>query len=128
MTANIDAIKASQAKGWTTGVVPPPGSPLPLRLELDDFLQDTELANLYFVAMESFMSDAASASRDPFSYYEISGIHGQPRRSWNGQQQSPEWSPQDGAARRFNYCSHSSLIFPTWHRAYLAQFEVCQCP
>ena len=22
------------------------------------------------------------------------------------------------------YCSHSSVLFPTWHRAYLAMFEV----
>jgi tyrosinase len=24
------------------------------------------------------------------------------------------------------YCTHSSILFPTWHRAYLALFEVCQ--
>jgi tyrosinase len=124
MAVNLDALKTAQARGWTTGLVPNPGSPLPLRLEIDDFLQDTELANLYFLALVSYMSEQAAKS--PFSYYEIAGIHGQPNRSWNRQPQSSEWVPNgpDRGARRYSYCAHSSLVFPTWHRAYLAQYEV----
>lgn len=123
MAVNVDALNAAQARGWTTGLVPPPGTPPPLRLEIDDFLLDTELANLYFLAMASYMGE--EAARSPFSYFEISGIHGQPNRPWDGQPQSSEWVPNtpNGDARKYSYCAHSSLVFPTWHRAYLAQFE-----
>jgi len=124
MAVNLDALKAAQAKGQTAGLIPKPGSPPPLRLEIDDFIQDTELANLYFLAMASYMSE--EAAKTPFSYFEISGIHGQPNRSWNRQPQSTEWvaNTRNGDARKYSYCAHSSLVFPTWHRAYLAQFEV----
>jgi tyrosinase len=122
MTVDIDALKAAQAQGLTVGVIPKSGGQLGLRLEIDDFIQDTELANLYFLAMESFMSDKASTSA--FSYYEISGIHGQPHRPWDGVS-SVKFPPSGGSVNHNRgYCSHGSAIFPTWHRAYLAQFEV----
>jgi len=121
MSVDINALKAAQANGLTVGVVPKAGTPLPLRLEIDDFLQDTELANLYFLALESFQSDKESVKA--FSYYEISGIHGQPHRAWDGVTSAnfqPTGQPKDPNS---GYCSHGSAIFPTWHRAYLAQFE-----
>jgi tyrosinase len=123
MAVNVESLKAAQARGLTVGLVPAPGTPLPLRLEIDDFIQDTELANLYFLALASYMSE--EAAKTPFSYFEISGIHGQPNRSWNRQPPSSDWVPNtpNGDARRYTYCAHSSLVFPTWHRAYLAQFE-----
>ncbi|CCF47016.1 hypothetical protein CH063_15571 [Colletotrichum higginsianum] len=55
MSVDAKALKAAQAKGLTVGVIPKSGDK-PLRLEIDDFLQDVELANLYFLALEAFMS------------------------------------------------------------------------
>jgi len=52
----------------------PTDSSQALRLEIDDFLADADIANLYFLALEAFMKDDISSQ--PFSYYEISGIHG----------------------------------------------------
>ncbi|KAF6823192.1 tyrosinase [Colletotrichum plurivorum] len=93
----------------------------PLRLEIDDFIQDVELANLYFLALEAFMSKGVA--ENPFSYYEISGIHGQPWRAWD-RVTSASFGPAPGRTNpRSGYCSHGSVIFPTWHRVYLAQFE-----
>ena len=121
MSVNVQALRAAQAKGLTKGVVPESGTPV-LRLEIDDFIQDTELANLYFLALEAFMSH--DIYKQPFSYYEISGIHGQPARAWDGVA-SVRFEPtgQD-PNKKTGYCAHGSVLFPVWHRAYLAQFEV----
>ena len=43
------------------------------------------------------------------------GIHGRPFASW------------DNVPGRYQagYCTHSSILFPSWHRPYVALFEVC---
>src|ERR1700683_4059705 len=51
---------------------------------------------------------------DPTSYYQIAGIHGRPYTSWN----------DPTTVKNNKYCEHSSVLFPTWHRAYLLLFEV----
>lgn len=43
------------------------------------------------------------------------GIHGYPHRSWDG---------VDGGYDS-GFCTHQSILFPPWHRPYLALFEVC---
>lgn len=47
----------------------------------------------------------------------LAGIHGVPFVPWNGVQASP-------GANQSGYCPHSSVLFPTWHRPYLALYEV----
>lgn len=123
MSVDIDALRQKQAQGLTVGVVPTSDPPA-LRLEIDDFIQDTELANLYFLACEAYA--AKPIYKDPFSYYEISGIHGQPARPWDGVDSVdfPPTDPNSDAYIAPGYCSHGSVLFPLWHRAYLAQFEV----
>ena len=46
----------------------------------------------------------------------MGGIHGLPYKSWD---QSFGETTQDTG-----YCTHGSNLFPTWHRAYVALFEV----
>lgn len=123
MAVDVSALRAAQARGLTLGVVSKSGD-RPLRLEIDDFIQDVELANLYFLTLEAFMAKGIAES--PFSYYEISGIHGQPWRAWD-RVTSANFGPAPGRINpRSGYCSHGSVIFPTWHRVYLAQFEASQ--
>jgi tyrosinase len=55
--------------------------------------------------------------KEPTSYFQIAGIHGLPYKSWN------DVTPE----KTYNYCEHSTVLFPTWHRAYLVLFEV-RCP
>jgi len=110
MTINIPAIEQAQQNGITIGVVPD-GGKTALRLEIDDLLKDTELANLYLLAL-----DAAQKDSTPWSYYEISGIHGYPQRPWN--------EVNNGFNGFGGYCVHGRPNFPTWHRVYLAQYEV----
>jgi tyrosinase len=69
MSVDVDALKTAQSRGLTVGVVPPNGSQA-LRLEIDDLIQDEDLANLYFLALEAFQSDEVSSQA--FSYFEVS--------------------------------------------------------
>jgi hypothetical protein len=51
MFVDTVALQAAQDKGLTVGVIPTDGSQA-LRLEIDDFVADADLANLYFLALE----------------------------------------------------------------------------
>lgn len=53
---------------------------------------------------------------DPLSYYQISGIHGVPFVPW----QETSVATQDDST---GYCTHTSVLFATWHRPFLALFE-----
>lgn len=69
---------------------------------------------LFLLAMQQFQAQAQTSAT---SYYSISGIHGVPRQNWNGVGQCSTCQGADG------YCTHDSVLFPAWHRAYLALFE-----
>jgi tyrosinase len=45
------------------------------------------------------------------------GIHGRPYQSWDGS------NGAGGVHYDTGYCAHDSVLFPTWHRPYLALFE-----
>ncbi|QSZ30034.1 hypothetical protein DSL72_004552 [Monilinia vaccinii-corymbosi] len=53
---------------------------------------------------------------DPLSWFQIAGIHGRPYYSWGHVEQSPN-------APLIGYCTHANVLFPTWHRPYLALYE-----
>ncbi|KAH9988351.1 hypothetical protein BJV77DRAFT_1061440 [Russula vinacea] len=54
----------------------------------------------------------ATPQSNPLSHFSIGGIHGLPYVSW------------EGAGSRWNgYCTHGSVLFPTWHRPYVALYE-----
>lgn len=76
-------------------------------------LQDPEMMTLYILGMERLQSIDES---DPLSWYQIGGIHGRPYTPYD---------PAPGSTQRKNggYCTHSSPLFPVWHRPYLALFE-----
>ncbi|KAK4181554.1 hypothetical protein QBC36DRAFT_174782 [Triangularia setosa] len=44
------------------------------------------------------------------------GIHGMPHQTWGGVRPTP-------GNEETGYCTHSSILFPTWHRPYLALYE-----
>lgn len=52
--------------------------------------------------------------------------HGYPEGSWDGAP-APRPDPTDpkkGDQPYGGYCNHNGLNFPTWHRPYMALFEV----
>lgn len=95
--------------GLTDGVN---GQQRPVRLELNSFVNNADQLSLYLLALSALGKRSYS---DPNSYYAISGIHGRPYIGWNGE--TATGTPNTG------YCTHSSILFPTWHRPYLALYE-----
>lgn len=53
------------------------------------------------------------------------GIHGQPFVDWDNAKGSID--PNDNE-QWLGYCTHASILFPTWHRVYLALVEVRRSP
>ena len=56
-----------------------------------------------------------SCYMSPFMLIHLPGVHGRPYTSWNN---------IGGQFSYTGYCTHDSVLFPTWHRPYLALFEV----
>ena len=51
------------------------------------------------------------------SSFQIGGIHGLPNVAWNGVRGISGWAWG-------GYCTHGSVLFPTWHRPYMMLYEV----
>ncbi|CAM1503067.1 Fc.00g078430.m01.CDS01 [Cosmosporella sp. VM-42] len=86
---------------------------VPLRPEIRQMKGDPYRWDLFILALSMFQYVSQD---DPTSWYQIAGIHGVPFVSWNGVEAAP-------GASQSGYCPHSSVLFPTWHRPYLALFE-----
>lgn len=91
-------------KGVTDGQYP--------RLDIRELKKNADQWNLFLLAMERFQNKPKD---DPISYYQIAGIHGRPYVSWNG-------AAQTGGGGGF--CPHGQNTFGSWHRPYLAVYEV----
>jgi hypothetical protein len=81
--------------------------------------------------MQMFMADRASLTGylniagkniiGTLYYLDLStgiGIHGRPYTAWDSV------TGPGGYTQATGYCTHNSILFPTWHRPYLALFEV----
>lgn len=90
-----------------------PGSTASARVEIRDLARNSDQFNLLLLGMERFQAKAKS---DPLSYYQVAGVHGHPFVSWSN---FP--SPLVNQA---GFCPHATTMFGTWHRPYLAVFEV----
>ncbi|KAH9940686.1 photo-regulated tyrosinase [Amylocystis lapponica] len=91
------------------------GAQAPNRREIHDFVKDEKQFSLYIQAFAA-MSDVSQ--KDLISFFQIGGIHGLPNVEWNGSGSDKSASTEWGG-----YCTHGSVLFPTWHRAYMALFE-----
>ena len=107
------------------------------RLEIDEFLADNEVTNLFLIALDKIQQKSLkllNGKPDWLTYYSVAGlllygllrtlltvvlgIHGQPREEWNGYANTKE------LGSKYGYCHHSANTFPTWHRPYMYLFEV----
>jgi hypothetical protein len=70
MNANIQAIRDAQRQGLIKGL----GSlgPPQIRLEIDEFIQDVDMTNLFLLAMIEIMKDGVW--QDPFSWFQMGGM------------------------------------------------------
>jgi len=125
-----DAVEGGYITGLKTAAILP-------RLEIDEFVLDQDVLNLFIIALERLQS---KDYRHPWSWFQISGIflscpfsgltskqsrslgiHGQPSAPWDNVEGGKPGSQRSHYA---GYCSHSSITFPTWHRPYVAMMEV----
>jgi len=103
-----------------TGVQTTPGTggAVPLRREIRDLQRNfPDQFNLYVLGLQNFQG---LDENQLTSYYQVSGIHGLPFKPWNGVGSSTDWASSSGFG---GYCTHSSILFLTWHRPYLALYE-----
>lgn len=85
---------------------------VPNRIEIQELQKNNVPWNLYLLALNRLQSMDQS---DMLSYYQISGIHGRPYTQWD--------NVPFAAGVSGGYCTHSSPLFPVWHRPYLALYE-----
>ena len=107
------------------------------RLEIDEFLADNEVTNLFLIALAEIQKNSLKLwdkKPDWLTYYSVAGlilrgllrvllmmtlgIHGMPKENWNGYENTEE------RGSKYGYCHHSQNTFPTWHRPYMYLFEV----
>ncbi|AEO70659.1 uncharacterized protein THITE_2056637 [Thermothielavioides terrestris NRRL 8126] len=103
-----------------TGIPTTPGSDgsVPLRRELRDLQKNhPDEFNLFILGLKSL---EGKDEKGLTSYYQIAGIHGMPYKPWNGVGSDTDWQSDGGFG---GYCTHSSILFLTWHRPYLALYE-----
>lgn len=87
------------------------GSQMPVRQDFRVLAQDPTMLNLYLLALERFQQTPQESMT---SWYQIAGIHGRPYLAWD---------TVGGGNNDGGYCTHSDILFPSWHRPYLAVYE-----
>ncbi|KAI0667737.1 tyrosinase [Trametes maxima] len=85
----------------------------PNRIEINDFIQNEKMFSLYVQALQAMMDTPQDDDR---SFFQIAGIHGLPYVPWN-------YAGEAAPGKPTGYCVHGSVLFPTWHRPYVALFE-----
>lgn len=84
------------------------------------FLRAHSLSSIGGTARMAVMNQDNSVS-----FFQIGGIHGQPYIRWSGEGKGVGVGKDvadDGGFK--GYCTHGSVLFPTWHRPYVSLFEV----
>lgn len=120
--------------GVTSGVTPQSGPPP--RRSIFDVVKDPKSFSLLVQALGMSLAYLntqygrtltfaialmeAADQNQAASHFQIGGIHGQPFVEWDGAG-GPESVSDDWPG----YCTHGTVNFPTWHRPYLALYEVC---
>lgn len=110
----IDFTRAIQVTGATGGVNLKTGE-RPFRFEITKFADSGAAYDLFILALLQLQHTNQS---EPLSYFQIAGIHGYPKRPWDG---------VVGHGPHAGYCTHQAVPFAIWHRPYLALFEASSC-
>ena len=109
-SAVIQYIGAVRITGSTAGVNTLTGE-RPIRQNINELQSSGPAFDLYILALQQMEQQSQNSE---LSYYQVAGIHGLPYVEW------------DGVSGQYllGYCTHQSILFPSWHRPYLALFEV----
>ncbi|KAK2002831.1 Di-copper centre-containing protein [Colletotrichum falcatum] len=87
---------------------------VPVRQEIRQMKQNPFKWNLFLLASSMLQY---TDQDEELSWYQIAGIHGVPFVPWNG-------VPGVAGGEDRGYCTHMSILFPSWHRPYLALYEL----
>ncbi|KAF8903867.1 tyrosinase [Gymnopilus junonius] len=90
----------------------------PNRLEIHDFVKNDKFFSLYVQALQ--ILETKPTQSDFRSFFQVGGIHGLPYTPWDGATGSQPWDPD---TQWGGYCTHGSVLFPTWHRPYVMLYE-----
>jgi len=104
----------AEKRGGTVAVTGITGTGMQTRLDIHTIQKNADQWNLYLLTLQAWKAQPQS---NPLSYYGVAGIHGVPNQPWDGVGANP------AASGAVGYCTHSSILFPSWHRAYMALFE-----
>ncbi|KAI1466640.1 Di-copper centre-containing protein [Daldinia caldariorum] len=112
-TADLRLRKRAPSQSSIVAGPPRVNGEIQLRPDIRDLQKDEDKWNLYLLAL-SWMQFTDQES--PFSWYQITGIHGAPALTWEDVDPTP-------GNEHSGYCTHVSILFPPWHRPYLALYE-----
>ncbi|GAB1310494.1 tyrosinase [Madurella fahalii] len=84
-----------------------------VRQEIRELEQDRDVWTLYILGLSMMQFTDMSTET---SWFGIAGIHGMPHQPWGGVGPTP-------GNEDTGYCTHNSILFPTWHRPYVALYE-----
>ncbi|KAF8061616.1 tyrosinase [Lyophyllum atratum] len=87
------------------------------RLEINDFVKNEKFFSLYVQALQAMFS---RDNNDRESFFQLGGIHGLPYVPWDGANGD---TPPDSRTQWGGYCTHGTVLFPTWHRPYVMLYE-----
>jgi len=109
----------------------------PNRLEINDLVKDEKFFSLYVQALREShninlihhlltmiypeLMYTNTSQSDFQSFFQVAGIHGLPNTPWDGAVGDKPWDPN---TQWGGYCTHGSVLFPTWHRPYVMLYEV----
>ncbi|KAI0065560.1 photo-regulated tyrosinase [Artomyces pyxidatus] len=94
------------------------GANAPNRRDIEDLVRDEKQFSLYIQALTAMFHQSQNNS---VSFFQIGGIHGLPYVPWEGSGTSKVTG--NDPRQWEGYCTHGSILFPTWHRPYVALFE-----
>ncbi|KAN0140456.1 Common central domain of tyrosinase domain containing protein [Lactarius tabidus] len=92
------------------------GAAAPNRIEINNFVKTGKPFSLY---IQSLIAMFQTPQTNSTSHFSIGGIHGLPYAEWEG---SGGAQPVKGS-QWGGYCTHGCVLFPTWHRPYVALYE-----
>ncbi|KAL8792906.1 MAG: hypothetical protein Q9195_004483 [Heterodermia aff. obscurata] len=108
------SLDEAQRKGIVLGLKDATGQ-LRERLDIDELLfRHPKTFNLFLLALAE-LQDETKSNKDKMGWFQIAGIHGLPLQDWDGVKAS--------STGKGSYCPHGTILFPTWHRPYLAMME-----
>jgi tyrosinase len=90
----------------------------PNRLEINDFVKNDKFFSLYIQSLQLMYTKTSQT--DVQSFFQVAGIHGLPNIPWDG---ATGDQPFDPNTQWGGYCTHGSVLFPTWHRPYVMLYE-----